>query len=55
MNKYKTLMLVMFFILVFSLAKVHANINDYTLLGKKIYIDPGHGGYGKIQKIEEWL
>ena len=41
---YKTLMMVMFFLCVFCLGKVNAMINGYTLLGKSICIDPGHGG-----------
>lgn len=54
-----------------SISKVYANVLDYTLLGKTIYIDPGHGGrdsgaiYKKIyekdinliisKKIEKYL
>jgi len=34
----------MFFIITFSLAETHAIINDYSLLGKTIYLDAGHGG-----------
>ncbi len=44
MKQYKTLILVMFFLCVLTLSKVNASIKDYTLLGKCIYIDPGHGG-----------
>ena len=32
------------FIFAMSISKVYAIINNYTLLGKTIYIDPGHGG-----------
>ena len=32
------------FLSIISLSKVYAIINSYTLLGKSIYIDPGHGG-----------
>ena len=34
----------MFFLCILALSKVNAVINDYTLLGKTIYIDAGHGG-----------
>ena len=44
MNHYKTLMLVMFFLSIFAFSKVHAIIKDYSLLGKVIYLDAGHGG-----------
>lgn len=30
--------------MIFSISKTYAIINNYTLLGKTIYIDPGHGG-----------
>lgn len=42
--KYKILIIVMFFICVFTLSKVHAEVNGLTLLGKVIYLDAGHGG-----------
>ena len=42
--KYRSFILVMFFLCVFSLGRVNAKINNYSLLGKCIYIDPGHGG-----------
>ena len=44
MNKYK--MLIIFFLLlsIIGISKTYAIINNYTLLGKVIYIDPGHGG-----------
>ena len=44
MNKYKTLMLVMFFLCVLALSRVNAKIRNYSLLGRCIYVDPGHGG-----------
>lgn len=44
MRKYKTLILVMFFLSILCFGKVNAIVNDYSLLGKIIYIDPGHGG-----------
>ena len=43
MNKYKSLILVMFFLCLFTLSKTNAIVNDYKLLGKTIYIDAGHG------------
>ena len=42
--QYKRLMLVVFFLCVFCLGKVNAIVRDYSLLGKCIYLDPGHGG-----------
>ena len=44
MRQYKSFMLVIFFLLVFAFGKANAIINDYSLLGKCIYLDPGHGG-----------
>ncbi len=44
MNKYKCLILLSMFLIIFSISKSYAIINNYTLLGKTIYIDPGHGG-----------
>lgn len=44
MKQYKTLILVMFFLSVFCFSRVNAIVKDYSLLGKVIYIDPGHGG-----------
>ena len=44
MKQYKTLILVMFFLSIFCFGKVNAVIKDYTLLGKTIYLDAGHGG-----------
>lgn len=44
MRHYKTLMLVMFFLSVLAFEKVHAIVKDYSLLGKIIYLDAGHGG-----------
>lgn len=43
-NNYKPIMLVIFFISLFSFYKVEALIKDYSLLGKVIYLDAGHGG-----------
>lgn len=44
MRGYKSLILVMFFLSVFCFSRVNAIVKDYSLLGKVIYIDPGHGG-----------
>ena len=44
MNKYKLIIIISIFISIISISKVYAQILDYTLLGKTIYIDPGHGG-----------
>ena len=44
MREYRTLILVMFFLSVFCFSRVNAIVNDYSLLGKVIYVDPGHGG-----------
>lgn len=44
MREYKTLIIILFLLSIFSLSKVNATINNYSLLGKTIYIDPGHGG-----------
>ena len=42
--KYKSIILIIFLKSLFSLSQVHAKTNDLTLLGKIIYLDPGHGG-----------
>lgn len=44
MSKYKIITLICMFIFIISISKVYAMVNSYTLLGKVIYIDPGHGG-----------
>lgn len=44
MREYKTLIMILFFLSVFCVSRVNAMVNDYSLLGKVIYIDPGHGG-----------
>lgn len=44
MRQYKTLIICLFFLSIFCFSKVNAVIKDYSLLGKTIYIDPGHGG-----------
>ena len=43
-RQYKTLMLVIFFLSIICFSKANALIKDYTLLGKCIYLDAGHGG-----------
>ena len=44
MRQYNTLMLVMFFLSFFCFSQVNAIVKDYSLLGKCIYLDAGHGG-----------
>ena len=44
MRQYKTLIICLFFLSIFCISKVNALVKDYSLLGKVIYIDPGHGG-----------
>ena len=44
MRQYKTLIICLFFLSIFCFSKVNALVKDYSLLGKVIYIDPGHGG-----------
>ena len=44
MNKYKLLIIICFFFLTFLLPKVTASIKSYTLMGKIICLDSGHGG-----------
>lgn len=44
MNKYKITLLILFLIILFSVNRVNAYVNDFPLLGKTIYLDAGHGG-----------
>ena len=44
MRRYKTLMLVMFFLSVFSFSVINAKVRNYSLVGRCIYVDAGHGG-----------
>ena len=44
MRHYKTLMLVMFFLSVFSFSVINAKVRNYSLVGRCIYVDAGHGG-----------
>jgi len=56
MNKYKSLIIIMFFIFIFSISRVYADVNDLSLLGKVIYLDAGHGGVdagAEANKIKE--
>ena len=54
--KSKLLILCMFFFCLFTVGYVSAETNNLDLLGKVIYLDPGHGGIdpGAVYKdIEE--
>lgn len=42
--KYKVYVLLFFILMVLSLGFIDAKSKEYPLLGKVIYIDPGHGG-----------
>lgn len=44
MNKYKLLIIICTFTLIFCISKVYAVQNERPLLEKVIYLDPGHGG-----------
>ena len=44
MKQYKRFMIVMFFLSVVFFGKVNAVVKDYSLLGRVIYLDAGHGG-----------
>lgn len=44
MNKYKVIMIVSFFILIFSFSKVNAVVRDNLVLSRTICLDAGHGG-----------
>ena len=44
MNKYKLLIMICFFLILQLLPKVSAAINGYSLMGKIICLDSGHGG-----------
>ena len=47
MNKYKLIIILCFFFLTLFLPKTNATINGYSLIGKVICIDSGHGGIDK--------
>ena len=42
--KYKVIVLILTILSILSINIIHASNNDLTLLGKVIYLDPGHGG-----------
>jgi len=44
MRQYKTLIICLFFLSIFCFSRVNAVVNDFSLLGKSIYLDAGHGG-----------
>ena len=44
MNKYKIVLIVFLFLCIITISKTYAANNEKTLLGKTIYLDPGHGG-----------
>ena len=44
MNKSKIIIIICMFISIISISEVYAAVFSYTLLGKTIYLDPGHGG-----------
>ena len=44
MNKFKIIICICLLLSIVSISKVYALVTSYTLLGKTIYIDPGHGG-----------
>ena len=44
MNKYKLIIIIGLFLSISIISRAYANVNNYSLLGKTIYIDPGHGG-----------
>ena len=44
MNKYKLLMIIILLTTIFCISKTYAITNEDTLIGKTIYLDPGHGG-----------
>ena len=45
MNKFKTIIIICLFISILSISKVYANVFNYTLLGKTIYIDAVGKGF----------
>ena len=44
MNKFKLTLIICLFLSIVSISKVYALVLNYNLLGKTIYLDPGHGG-----------
>jgi len=49
-KKYMFFIFLIFLIGICILSKVDATNSDLPLLGRIIFVDPGHGGYWKIQK-----
>ena len=44
MNKFKLTLIICLFLSIIYMSKVYALVLNYNLLGKTIYLDPGHGG-----------
>lgn len=44
MDKYRSFMLVMFFLCLLMIGQVNASVRNYSMLGKCVYLDAGHGG-----------
>ncbi len=44
MRYYKLIIIMLFFLFTISFSSVYAMVNGFTLLGKRIYLDAGHGG-----------
>lgn len=51
-KKYTILVFCFFILSIFVFSKVDAINNELPLLGKIIFVDPGHGGYLYPQRIE---
>ena len=45
MKKQKLIIIILLLISIITISKTYATVNGYNLLGKVIYIDPGHGGF----------
>jgi len=52
MLKYKIGIFIFFAVVLCTFNYVSAENKTLPLLSKVIYLDPGHGGIGKIQKIK---
>ena len=56
LKKYSLIIILLFILGLCLLIKVDASINELPLLGRVIFVDPGHGGrdpgtsYGKIEE-----
>jgi len=44
MSKYKIIQIGIFLIMILSISKVYAITFGYSLMGKIVFLDPGHGG-----------